>query len=225
VLRIRGPRNAFRLVDAPSYLFVAGGIGITPILPMVRAAAARGIPWRLVYLGRSQATMPFLDELDACRGDIVVHRDDGHGFADVAAILGELHALPPAPDLYVCGPPPLMDAARQLLRALDPLAPVFFERFSAPPILGGEPFRVQLARTGVSVEVGASESALAAIRRALPDVRYSCQQGFCRTCRCRVLSGAVDHRDRHGLTAAERDGSILICVSRAAPGETLVLDL
>jgi len=225
VLRIRGPRNAFRLVDAPSYLFVAGGIGITPILPMVRAAAARGIPWRLVYLGRSQATMPFLDELDACRGDIVVHRDDGHGFADVAAILGELHALPPVPDLYVCGPSPLMDAARQLLRAIDPGVPVFSERFSAPPILDGEPFRVQLARTGVTVDVGASESALAAIRRALPEVRYSCQQGFCRTCRCRVLSGAVDHRDRHGLTASERDGSMLICVSRATAGETLVLDL
>ncbi len=225
-LRVRGPRNAFRLVDAPSYLFVAGGIGITPILPMVRTAAARGVPWRVVYLGRSTATMPFLDELAACPGgDVLVHADDGDGFADVAAILGELHALPPVPDLYVCGPPALMDTARQLMRAVDPHAPVFSERFSALPVVGGEPFTVELARTGTIVEVAADESALVAIRRVLPDVRYSCQQGFCRTCTCRVLDGDVEHRDRHALPDAERADSMLICVSRAAAGERLVLDL
>lgn len=226
ILHVRGPRNAFRLVDAPGYLFVAGGIGITPILPMVRTAAARGTAWRLVYLGRSHATMPFLDELAGCPGgDVLIHADDGDGFADVAAILGELGALPPVPDLYVCGPPPLMDTARQLMRAIDPMAPVFSERFSALPVVGGEPFTVELARTGATVEVAADESALTAIRRVLPEVRYSCQQGFCRTCTCRVLDGDVDHRDRHVLTGAERADSMLICVSRAAGGERLVLDL
>ncbi len=225
-LRIRGPRNAFRLVDAPSYLFVAGGIGITPILPMVRTVAGRGLPWRLVYLGRSAATMPFLDELEACPGgEVLVHRDAEEGFADVAAILGELDALPPVADLYVCGPPPLMDAARQLLRAVDPMAPVFSERFSGLPVVDGQPFTVALARTGATVEVAADESALTAIRRVLPDVRYSCQQGFCRTCKCRVLDGEVDHRDRHVLVDSEREHSMLICVSRAAAGERLVLDL
>lgn len=226
ILHVRGPRNAFRLVDAPAYLFVAGGIGITPILPMVRTVAARGRPWRLVYLGRSRATMPFLDELAAQPGgDVLVHTDDGDGFADVAAILGELHALPPVPDLYVCGPPALMDATRQLMRAVDPMAPVFSERFSALPVVGGEPFCVELARTGATVEVAADETALAAIRRVLPDVRYSCQQGFCRTCACRVLDGAVEHRDRRVLTGAERADSMLICVSRAKRGGRLVLDL
>lgn len=226
ILHVRGPRNAFRLVDAPSYLFVAGGIGITPILPMVKTAAAQGAPWRLVYLGRSHATMPFLDELAACRGgEVLVHADDGDGFADVAAILGELSALPPVPDLYVCGPPPLMDTARQLLRAIDPMAPVFSERFSALPVVGGEPFTVELARTGATVDVAADESALTAIRRVLPDIRYSCQQGFCRTCKCDVLDGDVEHRDRHVLVDAERADSMLICVSRAAGGERLVLDL
>lgn len=226
ILHVRGPRNAFRLVEAPAYLFVAGGIGITPILPMVRAVAAQGRPWRLVYLGRSHATMPFLDELAACPGgDVLVHADDGDGFADVAAILGELRALPPVPDLYVCGPPPLMDTARQLMRAIDPMAPVFSERFSALPVVGGAPFTVELARTGATVEVAANESALTAIRRVLPDVRYSCQQGFCRTCTCRVLDGDVEHRDRHVLVGAERADSMLICVSRAAAGGRLVLDL
>ncbi|MBJ7328287.1 MAG: oxidoreductase [Solirubrobacteraceae bacterium] len=226
ILHVRGPRNAFRLVDAPSYLFVAGGIGITPILPMVQTVAARGKPWRLVYLGRAESTMPFLDELAECRGgDVLVHQDDGDGFADVAAILGELNALPPVPDLYVCGPPPLMDTARQLMRAIDPLAPVFSERFSALPVVGGSPFTVELAQTGKTVEVAADETALTAIRRVLPDVRYSCQQGFCRTCKCGVLGGEIEHRDKHVLVDTERDDSMLICVSRAAAGETLVLDL
>lgn len=226
IIRVRGPRNAFRLVDAPSYLFIAGGIGITPILPMVRSVAAAGKPWRLVYLGRSAASMPFLDELARCEGgDVLLHHDDGDGFADVAAILGELNALPPVPDLYVCGPPALMDTARQLLRAIDPMAPVFSERFSALPVVGGEPFTIELAQSGATVEVAADETALAAIRRVLPDVRYSCQQGFCRTCKCRVLDGQVEHRDRHVLVDRERDDSMLICVSRAPQGERLVLDL
>jgi ferredoxin-NADP reductase len=225
-LGIRGPRNAFRLVEAPSYLFVAGGIGITPILPMVQSVAAAGRPWRVVYLGRSGASMPFLDELSALRGgSVLVHEDGEGGFADVAAILGERAALPPVPDLYVCGPPPLMDAARQVLRAVDKRAPVFSERFSARPVVGGEPFRVRLAQSGQVVEVGADETALTAIRRVRPETRYSCQQGFCRTCRCKVLEGTVEHRDTHGLRPAERESSMLICVSRAGAGQELVLDL
>lgn len=220
-LRVRGPRNAFRLVDAPSYLFVAGGIGITPILPMVQAASRRGVPWRLVYLGRSRASMPFLAELGACPGGRVdVHTDEEHGFADVARVVGALRAG----DVYVCGPPALMDTTRQLMRAVDPMRPVFLERFSPTPVLGGAPFEIVLARSGRTVSVAADEPALAAIRRELPGVVYSCRQGFCRACRCRVLDGDVEHRDPGTLLDAERPDHMLICVSRAA-GDRLVLDL
>ncbi|WP_354700542.1 Carnitine monooxygenase reductase subunit [Paraconexibacter sp. AEG42_29] len=229
-VRARGPRNAFRLVDAPAYLFVAGGIGITPILPMVQAAERRGIPWRLVYVGRSRASMPFLDVLAQRRGgDVVVHSDDEHGFADVAALLTRHRSGPglgpggAPPDVYVCGPPPLMDAVRQLTRAAAPGTPLFHERFSSPPVLDGTAFDVVLARSGRTVHVAADESALDAIRRAVPDVAYSCRQGFCRTCLCTVLDGAVDHRDGV-LLAAERPAAMLPCVSRAA-GPRLVLDL
>ncbi|QLY28751.1 PDR/VanB family oxidoreductase [Nocardia huaxiensis] len=212
-LRIRGPRNAFAFVEAPSYLFLAGGIGITPILPMVRAAGARG---RLVYLGRSRATMPFLDELP----DADVRPDDEFGVPDVAELLG---SAKPGAAVYVCGPPPMLEAAQRCLFALNPTGSLHTERFSAPPVTDGRAFEITLARTGGTVRVAADESALTALRRRLPDIAYSCRQGFCGTCKAGVLAGQVDHRDRL-LPESERAHHMLTCVSRAAD-DGIVLDL
>ncbi|MGW5139060.1 PDR/VanB family oxidoreductase [Nocardia beijingensis] len=212
-LRIRGPRNAFTFVDAPSYLFVAGGIGITPILPMVAAAGARG---RLVYTGRSRETMPFLAELP----DADIRPDDEFGPPDVAALLARAE---PGAAVYVCGPPPMLEAAQRCLFDLDPTASLHTERFSALPVVDGAEFDLTLSRSGTTVRVAADETALTAIQRALPNTPYSCRQGFCGTCRVAVVSGAVDHRDR-ALTAAEREDQMLVCVSRAA-GDHLVVDL
>ncbi|AXB43365.1 PDR/VanB family oxidoreductase [Amycolatopsis albispora] len=215
-VRVRGPRNAFQLVDADSHLFVAGGIGITPILPMVRACHRRGTPWRLVYLGRSRASMPFLGELGAL-GDVDVRPDDEHGVPDMTAILP---LAEPGAAVYLCGPPPLAEGARELLREINPRASLHTERFSPLPVTGGKPFDLHLARSGGTVRVGGDESALAATRRELPGVAYSCQQGFCGTCRVRVLDGEVEHR---GRLPAE-PGSMLVCVSRAT-SSSLVIDL
>nr|WP_281919576.1 PDR/VanB family oxidoreductase [Nocardia sputorum] len=212
-LRIRGPRNAFTFVDAPSYLFLAGGIGITPILPMVKAAGTRG---RLVYVGRSRETMPFLADLP----DADVRPDDEFGPPDVAALLARAE---PGAAVYVCGPPPMLEAAQQCLFALNPTASLHTERFSALPVVDGAEFDLTLARAGTTIRVAADETALTAIHRELPDVAYSCRQGFCGTCKVAVVSGAVDHRDRV-LTAAERENQMLVCVSRAA-SEHLVVDL
>ncbi|MBN6038942.1 PDR/VanB family oxidoreductase [Amycolatopsis sp. 195334CR] len=216
VVRVRGPRNAFPLVCADSYLFVAGGIGITPILPMVQACRRRGASWRLVYLGRSRASMPFLDSL----GEADIRPDDEYGLPDIADIL-PLASRGAA--VYLCGPPALGEGARGMLREINPDASLHTERFSPLPVTGGEPFDVRLARSGATVRVGADESALAAIRRELPGVAYSCQQGFCGTCRVRVLDGEVDHRDRT-LTDRERADSMLVCVSRST-SSSLVIDL
>ncbi|MEU2177553.1 PDR/VanB family oxidoreductase [Nocardia sp. NPDC019219] len=212
-LRIRGPRNAFTFVDAPSYLFLAGGIGITPILPMVKAAGTRG---RLVYVGRSRETMPFLADLP----DADVRPDDEFGPPDVAALLARAE---PGAAVYVCGPPPMLEAAQRCLFELNPTASLHTERFSALPVVDGAEFDLTLARSGTTIRVAADETALTAIHRELPDVAYSCRQGFCGTCKVAVVSGAVDHRDRV-LTAAERENQMLVCVSRAA-SEHLVVDL
>jgi ferredoxin-NADP reductase len=224
-LTVRGPRNAFPMTDEPGYLFVAGGIGITPLLPMIERAAQAGADWRLVQLGRDAASTPFTDEL-ACHGHrVVVPTDDAHGGPPTAA---EVLALgtggaPVPPTVFLCGPPPLADAVRAELAATAPTTLFHSERFSAPPVHGGEPFRADLARSGRSVDVGADETLLAALRREIPGIAYSCRQGFCGTCKVRVLAGEIDHRDTL-LTPAERDDAVLVCLSRAR-GEFLVLDL
>ncbi|MFE6837222.1 PDR/VanB family oxidoreductase [Streptomyces sp. NPDC057705] len=216
-LELRPPRNRFELLPAPSYVFVAGGIGITPILPMLRAATAAGADWTLLYGGRSLDSMPFLDDLAAYGDRVTVHPEDEVGLPDLA-LLAE---AAPGTLVYCCGPEPLMLAVTAA--APDPAA-VHLERFSPAAAPGpARPFTVELRRSGRVVEVAADETTLAAVRRELPATPYSCEQGFCGTCQHRVLSGAVDHRDEL-LTDQERADSMLLCVSRAK-GDRLVLDL
>ncbi|MGO1052140.1 PDR/VanB family oxidoreductase [Crossiella sp. CA198] len=210
-LGIRGPRNAFPFVRAPRYLFLAGGIGITPILPMVHAAARAGADWRLVYSGRSRASLPFLAELAGYGDRVRVHADDEHGGPPTAADLVD----PGDSVLYCCGPPPMLAAVKQ---AVPVTRPLYSERFSPPPVLGGAPFEVELRRTGVTVPVPAEVSALTAIRAVLPDIGYSCQQGFCGTCRVRVLEGEPDRAH-----PADEPDQARICVTRART--RLALDL
>ncbi|HEV7203017.1 MAG TPA: PDR/VanB family oxidoreductase [Jatrophihabitans sp.] len=218
-LTLRGPRNAFPFITADRYLFVAGGIGITPIRPMLHDAIRRGAEWQFVYTGRSRASMPFLDELSALDPHRVhVRPDDEYGPPDAAKVLA---LAPDGAALYTCGPPPMIDAIRAELPAA-PIASLHFERFSPAPVVGGKPFEVVLARSGHVVPVGASETALIAIRRVLPDVAYSCQQGFCGTCPVRLLGGDVEHRDRC-LTTLERESRVAVCVSRATGRITLDL--
>ncbi|MEU9084980.1 PDR/VanB family oxidoreductase [Streptomyces sp. NPDC048357] len=216
-LELRPPRNRFELVPAPSYVFVAGGIGITPILPMLRAATAAGADWTLLYGGRSLDSMPFLDDLATYGDRVTVHPEDEVGLPD----LTPLAAVPPGTLVYCCGPEPLMLAVTAA--APDPAA-VHLERFAPAAAPGpANPFTVELRRSGRVVEVAPDETTLAAVRRELPATPYSCEQGFCGTCQHRVLAGAVDHRDEL-LTDQERADSMLLCVSRAK-GDRLVLDL
>ncbi|MFJ2088384.1 PDR/VanB family oxidoreductase [Streptomyces sp. NPDC087901] len=221
-IEVRGPRNRFPLADAPSYLFVVGGIGITPVLPMLRTLAASGADWRLLYGGRSRATMPFLAEIEKLGGDgdrVTVVPQDEAGHPDVAAALADAAE---GTAVHCCGPEPLMDA---VAAALPPGCTLHLERFSASgaEAAGSAPFEVELRRSGRTVPVAAGQSVLAAVRAELPHVSYSCEQGFCGTCQQRVLEGDIEHRDDL-LTDAERRDSMLICVSRCR-GERLVLDL
>ncbi|WP_431979831.1 PDR/VanB family oxidoreductase [Streptomyces qinglanensis] len=228
-LRVRGPRNRFPLAEAPAYLFLAGGIGITPLLPMIRAVAAAGAPWRLVFGGRTRASMPFLDELaalDGGQGRVTLVPQDEAGHPDLA---GALAGMPPEAAVHCCGPAPLLDTVTALCESeAAPGGGLHLERFTAqPPDAAGpnHPFEVELRRSGRTLAVPADSTALAAVRAACPDTAYSCEQGFCGTCRTRVLQGPVEHRDEL-LSDAERDAHMLLCVSRArGAGQRLVLDL
>jgi ferredoxin-NADP reductase len=225
-LRIKGPRNAFPLAlpgygsPAQRLRFIAGGIGITPILPMLAAAERLGLDWSMIYTGRSADSIPFLEELARYGDKITIRTDDDHGLPTPDDLLGTVTA---GTAVYCCGPVPMLGAIRVALVGRADVE-LHFERFSPPPVENGRPFTVTLASTGDQIPVSATESALAAIRRDLPSVPYSCQQGFCGTCKVRVLEGTVEHRDNI-LTEPERDaGVMLTCVSRAE-GEHLRLDL
>ncbi|MFI0230769.1 PDR/VanB family oxidoreductase [Streptomyces sp. NPDC017086] len=217
-LEARGPRNRFPLADAPAYVFVAGGIGITPVLPMLRALPA-GAEWRLLYGGRTRASMPYLEEVARLAGDrLTVVAEDEDGRPDLAALFAD---TAPGTAVYCCGPQGLTAAVEERLPAG---AALHVERFAPRTGPGGDTaFALELRRTGRTVPVPAGSTVLAAVRRVLPDTAYSCEQGFCGTCRQRVLEGEVDHRDEL-LTDTERRDSMLICVSRAHGGR-LVLDL
>ncbi|MFE9323564.1 PDR/VanB family oxidoreductase [Nocardia sp. NPDC052278] len=223
---VRGPRNAFPFAvpghgsPATRLHFIAGGIGITPILPMARLAMRLGIDWSMVYTGRNRDTIPFLDEIAGFGDRVTVRADDEHGLPDAATLLA---GVTPDTAVYCCGPVPMTSAVADAVREM-PGVELHSERFSPPPIVDGVAFEIEFASTGEVVEVPADESALATILRSRPDRPYSCRQGFCRTCKVRVLSGEPEHRESV-LTAAEHEaGEMLVCVSRARGGR-LVLDL
>ena len=222
-----GPRNAFPMTvpghgsSARRVRFIAGGIGITPILPMLGLAERLGVPWSMVYAGRSERSIPFLDEVRAFGARIEIRTDDVHGVPSADDLLGD---CPPGTTVYACGPPPMLTVIREHLATRTDVE-LHFERFAPPPVLGGEAFTAVVQSTGQRIPVGAEESLLKALRRAGVEPPYSCQQGFCGTCRTKVLEGAVLRRDTL-LTSDEHDqGLMLTCVSRAAAGSVLRLDL
>jgi len=213
--------------ESGAHFFVAGGIGITPILPKVREITALGGDWQLLYVGRSRSSMPFLDEISALDPEqrhVRLVTTDTEGLPDLAAALA---AAPEAAAVHVCGPEPLMDALLAALAEQRPGTRAQLERFHptehAPEAAAEREVEVELARSGISLTVPADRSVLRAVREQLPDTPYSCEQGFCGTCRTRVLSGSPDHRDEL-LSERDRADSMLICVSRSS-GDKLVLDL
>lgn len=218
-LIVRGPRHAFPFLTTDRYLFVAGGIGITPIRPMIYDAAGRGADWQFIYTGRTRASMPFVDELlalDPAR--VHIWPDEQFGVPSGARIIE--HA-PEGAALYCCGPPPMIAAIRAEIPA-PTIQTLHYERFSPPPVVGGAPFEMVLARSGKVIAVGRDQTALAAVRAQLPSVAYSCQQGFCGTCPVGVIDGPIQHHDRC-LTDTQRAERMAICVSRGVGRITLDL--
>jgi ferredoxin-NADP reductase len=223
-LRVRGPRNNFPLISSPRYLFIAGGIGITPLLPMIAAAEAAGADWRLVYGGRRRASMAFLDELARYGDRITVRPQDETGFLDLDGLLGT-----PQEDtrVYCCGPEALLAAVEARCAGWPP-GSLHVERFSPKPI--GEPalseaFELVLAQSELTVSVPPDRSILDVVEEAGIGVLSSCAEGTCGTCETAVLEGVPDHRDSV-LSDEEREANdcMMICVSRSRT-ERLVLDL
>jgi ferredoxin-NADP reductase len=224
VINVRGPRNHFALQPSPRYVFIAGGIGITPILPMAAAADAAGAAWELHYGGRSRRSMAFLQALENTTGNQVsLHPQDEVGLLDLP-ILGR-----PKPEtlVYACGPEPLLKAVEQLC-ANWPEDSLNLERFSPKEFdtpARTDTFEVELTASWLTLTVPSDKSIHQAAEEAGVPVVYSCEEGTCGTCETKVLAGQVDHRDSL-LSSAEQAANdvMFICVSRAACSR-LVLEL
>jgi vanillate O-demethylase ferredoxin subunit len=229
VLQSSEPANNFPLNEAGErHLLIAGGIGITPLMSMSRRLAARGAEFTLHYCARSRAEAAFIDELEAALGLRLVAHFDGGDISrglDVTALLKE---RPAAGHVYVCGPPGLIRAVREAA-AHWPKGTVHYELFRGTeadiaPRSGDQGFDVVLRRAGRTLHVPADQSILATLAAAGIKIKTLCKEGVCGTCRVGLIEGRADHRDEV-LTDEERERHIQVCVSRALPGETLVLDL
>ncbi|MGI6871133.1 PDR/VanB family oxidoreductase [Amycolatopsis sp. 3B14] len=220
---VGGPRNNFPLVPSGRYLFVAGGIGITPLLPMIHQADLLGADWTLLYGGRRRASMAFTDELAAYGDRVHLVPEDEHGLLDLASWLGTPR---PGTKVYCCGPAPLLAAVESACRDWPPFS-LHVERFTAREQAPArdEPFEVELRRTGATVTVTPGISVLEAVRGAGVDVLSSCRQGTCGTCETGVLAGVPDHRDSILADHERAAGEVMfVCVSRSCT-DRLVLDL
>lgn len=230
-ITVRGPRNRFELVDAADYLLIAGGIGITPIMSMIRQLSESGADWRLVYGGRSRASMAFTGELHRLGGSRVEFvPQDEHGHPDLDRALSTVTR---ESAIYCCGPEGLIQAVERRCHDHSPALPLHTERFfptvgAIPPARTGESsgdFEIELQRSGTVLTVTSGRSILDVVRDVKPETLSSCEEGFCGTCETKVIDGLPEHHDSI-LTAAERakSATMMICVGRAR-SPRLVLDL
>lgn len=224
-LQVVGPRNNFPLLPAERYVFIAGGIGITPILTMARAAESAGAAWELWYGGRRRESMAFLDELARYGDKVHALPENEYGLLDLEGVVGTRRD---GTLVYCCGPEPLLTAVEQAMADWPPGA-LQVERFKAKKIQvpsgGDQPVTVECARSGVTVEVGPATPVLDALEQAGISVPSSCRDGICGSCETRVVEGAPDHRDSVLSDAEHAAGkSMMVCVSRARSSR-LVLDL
>jgi vanillate O-demethylase ferredoxin subunit len=228
-LTVAAPRNNFALDEqAPLSVFIAGGIGITPVSSMIARLQALGRPWRLHYAARTRQNAAFVDALAAlrersgCEVHFAFDREPGGRLLDIAGIVA---ALPAGAHVYCCGPLPMLDAFERAAKDLPP-SRVHVEHFAARDAASNEGgFSVELARSRRTIAIQPGHTILDSLEEAGIDAAYSCREGVCGTCEVRVLDGIPDHRDLV-LSAADKAANdrMMICCS-GARSSRLVIDL
>lgn len=215
----RPPRNLFTLADATSYLLLAAGIGITPILAMARHLDAEGADWRMTYLARSAQDVAFSTELEALGDRVETHLSSEVGRLDLATLLA---SIAPGTAVYACGPQGFIDALADLGGVLPDGSSIHVERFEPKPRehRPNEVFTVVCTRADVTVEVPTHRSMLDALRDSGVEVQGSCLRGICGSCALSVLDGKPEHRD--SLTGDDDSMTIYPCVSRSRSPELVV---
>jgi tetrachlorobenzoquinone reductase len=229
IVTISHPKNNFSLRENAAHsVLIAGGIGITPLLSMIRRLEALGRSWELFYAARTRKMAAFLDELKTIRPDVRrnVHlnfdQEPGGKMLDLAAIASN---APRDAHLYCCGPVSMLEAFEGATadRAAEHVHVEYFKAREMPAVEGG--FEVRLARSNRTIIVPAGKTVLDAVLDAGIAVNYACAEGVCGTCETRVIEGVPDHRDLF-LSQEEQaaNKSMMICCS-GSKSPTLVLDL
>jgi ferredoxin-NADP reductase len=224
-LEVSYPRNHFAYSPGGDSrkIFVAGGIGITPLLPMIGQATAEGAEWELHYIGRSLDRMAFLRDLAEFGDRVHLYPRDVTDRPDLASLVEGSTPV----DVYCCGPELLMEAVEELAHSRE-FVTAHVERFAPRPIgadRGLDEFEVVFDYSGITAQVGMDQTILDVAEASGIDVPTSCREGTCGTCETPIVSGAVVHLDSV-LSDAERETSatMMICISRATCPR-LVLDL
>ncbi|NDW02293.1 PDR/VanB family oxidoreductase [Salipiger sp. PrR002] len=223
-LNVEVPENDFPMADAPRYLLIAGGIGVTPISAMAAHLEREGKDFNIIYLSRSAEEAAYLEDLTTAYGDrVLAHHDEGD--PEKIYDFWDHFAEPQKLNVYCCGPKPLMDEI-EAISGHWPEGRVNFEDFKPVDVVRAddEAFEVELKKSGQTLTVPADRSILEAMRDAGFPTVSSCESGTCGTCKTRLLEGEADHRDMV-LMDEEKADKIMICVSRACSGGRLVLDL
>lgn len=226
-LDISLPANHFPLIeDARRSVFIAGGIGITPLRSMISRMQRLGHAWDLYYCARSSATAAFVDEFATFNSSGIENRvhfwfsDEEKAELDIASLIDENADT----HYYCCGPAPMLDAFVKACKALPPTR-VHLERFGAAQAATPGGFTVELARCGKRLEVPPGQTILEVVRNAGIDASFSCAEGVCGTCETAVLGGRPDHRDAI-LSEREKAANdrMMICCSGSLDS-LLVLDI
>jgi ferredoxin-NADP reductase len=224
-LEVQTPRNHFPFTPEGKCIFIAGGIGITPILPMVHQAIEEGLDWHLIYAGRSQSGMGFLPEIRTLESErVTLHFDEEQGMMDLKELLSEYGQ---EASVYSCGPVGLLDALEKLHGEVQTWS-LNIERFAASGEIshdGDTAFDITIKSTGEKITIPADKSILEVLKEKGMKVESSCKTGVCGSCETAVLSGVPDHRDGILLPEEKAENDcMMICVSRAL-SDDLVLDI
>lgn len=220
LVEVGGPRNHFKLVDAPGYVLFAGGIGITPMLSMAAQAERDGRDWHLHYGGRTRSSMAFLQRLSKWGDRVSIVPEDELGLLDIEQIIS---TAPQAYEIYACGPAAMLDAVTASAASHD--RHVHLERFAsvaADSFGPRRPFTVVCQRSGLTVKVSGHQTLLESLEAAGIVVPHACRDGVCGSCEIKVVGGRIEHRDSVGYSGSET--AMLACVSRALD-EELQIDI